>query len=338
MTNSKQVILHIFWIIVSSHLCLWQTGSQWHQILWKVASSHLSYNQQEVSDTAHSVKSHVTSSITMSKGSEWQCTFCDKQSHHIQFIYDQQFVSDVTFCERQSHHIFSHGQQRVSDVAHFVKVSFFKWKQSEVSDVAYFVKGSHDFPWWAACEWHCTFCEKESHHMFSYDYQKVSDSQTLHTLWKEFHALSYDQQRVSGITNFMKDSLITCFRTTNRLWVTAHFVKHNHRVTCFPMINSLSVIHILIYIVWSSWPTGSEWHHTLCGKESHDIFIYIYHQKLVSDIAHLVKGSQVFYDQQLVNDIVYFVKGRFVTLFLWPTVCKWLQRLFMWHNFSDYVQ
>ena len=84
MINRKWVTLHI--------LCL------------TVSLSHLFYDCQRVSDTAHFV-----------------------QSHHDIFSYDQQGVRDIqcTFYERQSHDIFnSYDKQFVSDIAYFVTGSF----------------------------------------------------------------------------------------------------------------------------------------------------------------------------------------------------------------------
>ncbi len=178
MSNREWVTLHILWKAVSSHLFLWPTASEWH----------------------------------------------------------------YTFCERQSHHIFSYDQQRVSDIGHFVKGSlitsfpmtnslwvtlYILWKAVSWS--------SHHFLWPTACEWHYTFCERQSH---------------------DHHIFSYDQQPVSDIANFVKGSLITSFPMTNRLWVTLHIL--------WKAVSS----HLFL------WPTGSEWHCTFCERQSHHIFSY----------------------------------------------------------------
>ena len=147
-------------------------------ILWKQSHHNFSYDQQYVSDIAHFVKGSLITSFPITNslwatlhilwkvasshlclqltGSEWHCTFSERQSHHI-FSYDQQQVSDTvhfvkaaslcfwwptvcewhcTFCERQSHHIF------------FLRPT--------------------------VCEWHSTFCKRQSHHFFSYNQQAVS--------------------------------------------------------------------------------------------------------------------------------------------------------------------
>ena len=229
MTNRKWVTLHILWKVVSSHLFLWPTGSEWQCTSCERQSHHtFSYDQQHVSDIAHFMKGSL---ITWPTASEWHCTFCERQSHHT-FSYDQQVVSDIAhFYERQLiHHIFSYDQQRVSDIAHFVKgnlVTSFSYDQQRVSNIAHFVKGviTHLFLWPTASEWCCTFCESQSHHIFS-----------------------YDQQQVSGIVNFVKDSHITSFPMTNRQWVTLHIMW--------------TTVSSHLYL----WPTACEWHCTFCER------------------------------------------------------------------------
>ena len=66
------------------------------------------------------------------------------------------------------------------------------WKADQVS--------SYLFPLPTGSEWHCTFCQRQFHHIFSYD--QLSKSVTLHI--------------------FVKGSLITSFPTTNRMQVTLY--------------------------------------------------------------------------------------------------------------------
>ena len=162
----------------------------------------------------------------MTKGSEWHFTFCERQSDHI-FSYHQQRVRlhilwksvwshlfqwptasgwHYTFCERQSHHIFSYDQQQVSDIAHFVKgslITSFPMTNREwvTLHILWKTVSSHLFLWPTACEWHCTVCERQSHHIFSYDQQEVSDT-----------------------AHFVKGSPITYFPMTNSEWVTLHIL------------------------------------------------------------------------------------------------------------------
>ena len=217
MINREWVTLHILWKAVSSHLLPWSTGCEWH----------------------------------------------------------------CTFCERQSHHIFSYDQQLVSDIAHFVKGSFitsFPMTNSLWVILHIFVKGSfitsfpitnskwvmlhilwkavssHLFLWPTASEWHCPFCGRQSHHIFCYNQQSVSDIK-LHAYERQSHHIfCNDQQGVSDIAHFVKGSLITFFPTTNREWVTVH--------NLWKAVSS----HLLL------WPTACEWHCTFCEGQSHHIF------------------------------------------------------------------
>ena len=75
-------------------------------------------------------------------------------------------------------------------------------------------KSHHMLSWPTGSEWHCTSHERQSHHMFSYDQQQVSD--IAHFCERQSHHISsYDQQGVSDIANFVKGSLIKSFPMTN---------------------------------------------------------------------------------------------------------------------------
>ena len=139
MTNREWVTLHILWKAVSS-TSFPMTNSLWAvtlHILWKAVSSHL---------------------FLWLTACKWHCTLC----------------------ERLSHHIFSYDQQLVSDIAHFVKdslITYFPMTNSEwvTLQILWKAVSSHLFLWPTVGEWHCTFCERQSHHIFSYDQQEVSD-------------------------------------------------------------------------------------------------------------------------------------------------------------------
>ena len=167
----------------------------------------------------------------------------------------------------------------------------------------------HLFLWPTVCEWHCTFCERQSksHCIFSYDQQGVS----WHCTFCERHShciFSYDQQQVSDIAHFVKGSLIASFPMTNSKWVTLHIV----------------------------WKVVS-----LC--------MFSYDQQRVSDIGHFVKSSLIasfpMTNREWV-DIAHFVKGSLIAsfpminsmwvtlnilwkavtslhVFLWPTGSEW---------------
>ena len=230
--------------------------------------------------------------------------------------YHQQQVSDFAHFVKQSHHIFSYDQQRVSDLAHSVNsiliTSFPMTNRLWVTwHILWNAVSSHLFLLLTESEWHCTFvkcslttsfpmtnsmwvtlCERwESHHIFSYDQQYVSDIAHFvkHSLMPSFPVTNRGWVHCT----FCKGSLITSFPMTNRLWVALHFVKHS-LIASFPMTNSLWVtLHILSNTVSSHLfllPTACEWHCTFCER-----YIFSYHQQEVSDIAHFVKGSLITY-------------------------------------------
>ncbi len=81
---------------------------------------------------------------------------------------------------------------------------------------------SHLFLWPTGCEWHCTFYDRQSHHIFS-----------------------YDQQQVSYIVHFVKSSLNASFPMTNSKWVTLDV-----------LLKATVSSHLF------QWPTVCEWHCT----------------------------------------------------------------------------
>jgi len=68
-------------------------------------------------------------------------------------------------------------------------------------DVLWTAASSHLFLWPTGSVWHFTFCERQSHHILSY------------------------QQGVSNSTHSAKGSLITPFLITNRKWVASHILQ-----------------------------------------------------------------------------------------------------------------
>ena len=85
------------------------------------------------------------------------------------------------------------------------------------------VVSSHLFLWPTASEWHCIFCRRDSHHIFSL-WPTVCEQHSSCTLCKRqsHHIFSYhDQQQVRDIpvAHSVKGSLITFFPLTNSLWV-----------------------------------------------------------------------------------------------------------------------
>jgi len=321
MTNSLSVTFHILWKAVSwlsSHLFLPPTVCEWHStfcerqshhifpyyhrkwvtfhILWNAASSHLLLSPTASEWHSHFVKGSLLTSFPMTTESEWQCTFC----------------------ERQSHHILSHYQQLVSDIAHPMKGSLvtsfpMTIRKCVALHILWKPISSHLFLWPTASEWHSTSCERQPpHHIFSYYQQRVSDiahfmKGSLMTLITSF----YHQQRVSDTAHFVKGCILTYFPITDSEWVTLHILWMAVSSHLFPL------------------PTAGECHSTFCERQSHDSHrILSYHQQPVSVIAHFVNGSFITYfpiHQQLVSGIAHFVKGSLITSFpitnrLWVTL------------------
>ena len=210
---------------------------------------------------------------------------------------------------RHSHHISSYDQQKVSDIAHFVKCSIItsdfpmtnrmQWATS--LHILWKAVLSHLLLWPTACEWHCTFCKSQSHHLFS-----------------------CGQQRVCGIIKFMKGSLITSF-TINRQCVTLYTLWKAVSSPLFIWPTECEWHHILWKSVSSPlflWPTGSVWHYTLCEMQSHHIFYY--DQQGVCDIMHFVKGSLI--------TSSHITNSEWVTVhILWKSVSS---PLFLWQTAS----
>ena len=205
----------------------------------------------------------------------------------------------------------SHDQQFVSDIGHFVKGSPItslpmtnsKWVPL---DILWKAVSSHLLLLQTECKWHCTFCERQSHHSFSCD----------------------QQYAVSDIAHFVKGSLITSFLwPTVCEWHCTFCQIQSHHIFC--MANSMWVtLHILWKAVSSHlflWPTVCEWHHcTFCKMQSHHIFSY--DQQGVSDIQSTSSGWQSYHIFSLTNRkwVTLHILWKAVSshVFLWLTVCE----------------
>ena len=119
---------------------------------------------------------------------------------------------------------------------------------------------SHLFLWPTASEWHSRCCERQSHHIFSYDQQKVS---AIADFLRDSIS-SYDEQLVSDIADFVKDSLMTSFPMTNSKWVTLDIL--------WKAISS----HLFL------WPTDCEWHCSFCERQSYVTFFSMVNSKWVT--------------------------------------------------------
>ena len=267
----------------SSHHFLWPKACEWHWTFYKRQGSLITFipmtNREWV--TLHIVWVAVLWHIfLLPTASEWYCTLCERQFHHI-LSYDQQQVSDIAHFVKHSHHIFFYDQQAVSGIAHFVKGSLITPipimnREWVALHVLWTGVSSHSFLWPTVGEQHCTFCERQSHHSFSYDQQAVSD--VAHFVKNSHISSSYNQQPVSDIVHSIKGILIwTSFPIINSKWVILHFRKSSPIIS-FPMTNREWVTLYNLWKVVSShlflWPTGSEWHCTFGERGSHDTFSY----------------------------------------------------------------
>ena len=148
-------------------------------------------------DIAHFVKGSLITSFPSMTNSWWVTLHILWKAVSSQlFLWPTVCEWHCKFCEKQFHHIFVYNQQEVSVIAHVVKgnliISVCKMHRKWVIVHILWKAGSlHLFPWWTESEWHCTFCEMQSHYLFS-----------------------YDQQQVSNIAHFVKGKFITSFPTT----------------------------------------------------------------------------------------------------------------------------
>ena len=123
--------------------------------------------------------------------------------------------------------------------------------------------------WPTECKWHYTFSERQESH----------------------HILSYDQQKVSGIAQFC-ERLITSCPMTNSLWVTLSTILEASLITWCPMTTSWLVTSwtfLLLRAILSClvlWPTESELHCTLVWMP-----ISSHLQQAVSEIALFCKAN-----------------------------------------------
>ena len=106
----------------------------------------------------------------------------------------------------------------------------------------------HLFIWPIECLWHCTFYEWHSHDM-----------------------VPSDQQVVSEIAHFVKDSLITTFLMTIRMWVTMHILWRAvqfYHIFLYEQQGVSEIAHFMKINSWHLflWPTGSESDCTFCGS------------------------------------------------------------------------
>ena len=160
------------WMVVSSHLFPWPTGSEWHCTFYERPSHHIfSYNQQEVSDIA---KCHLSiTSFNYDQQPVSNIAHFVKGSLITSFVWPTESEWHCKYCERQSQHVFSYDQQDVSDIAHYVKGNLIKslpmttslWVTLHILQAV----SSDLFLCTTASEQHCA-CEKQvTHQIFPCD-------------------------------------------------------------------------------------------------------------------------------------------------------------------------
>ena len=149
VTDRMWATLHILWKAVWSFL--WPTGSEWHCTFCETSLIICFPMTNRKWVTLHILWKAIWSHVFLwPTASEWHCTFCE---------------TSLITCFPMTNR---------------------KWVTLHILWKAVW---SHLFQWPTGSEWHqCTFCERQSDHIFS-----------------------YDQQLVSDIAHFLKGSLITSF-------------------------------------------------------------------------------------------------------------------------------
>ena len=104
---------------------------------------------------------------------------------------------------------------------------------------------SHVFLWPTASGQHCTFCERQSHHIFCHDQQFVSHIAPFVKASLITCFFSFDQQQaVSDIINFL-----TCIRLSIQ-WLTYHLTILCHGIYVYQKVRMLPyVFHIFLIII-----------------------------------------------------------------------------------------
>ena len=190
-------------------------------------SSNLSNDWQEVSETAHSVKGSFITSFPLTN-SKWVLTCFVKGSLITSFLWPTVCEWKCKCCEGSLIMSFPMINREWAPLhilwkavlsypllwptvcewhCTFVKGSLITSFPMTNSKFAHFLTcisnpvSSYFFLLPTESEWHCTFCERQSHHIFF-----------------------FDQQGVSDIPHFLKGILVTSFPITNSKWVTLHIL------------------------------------------------------------------------------------------------------------------
>ena len=159
--------------------------------IFKQSFDHIMlYNQQGVSNITH---------------------VCEQQSFHTVSMTNSKWVRLHIF-ESQSNHIISYDKQGVGDMCIFVNSSL-------TTDIAQLSGKQSNDQQPGVNDISLHFCERQSPHISSYDWQGVGD-----------------------FAHFLNRNLITSFPTNCSLWVTLHIFVKRSLIISFPVTNSLWVI------------------------------------------------------------------------------------------------
>ena len=200
MVKRKWVTLNILWKVVSLHLFLWPTGSEWHCIFYEGSpiASFLMTNRQWVTlHTSHLVNGSLIVSLSMTNR-KWVTLHILWKAVSSHLSQEVSNIGTLHILWKAIHYIFSYIQQQVSGITYWVTGSFIAPSSMTNSE-------------WV----------------------------TLYILWKavSLHICYYDQQEVSGIAHSVKGRFITSFPITNRKWVTLH-ILWKAVVSLLPFISS----------------------------------------------------------------------------------------------------
>ena len=193
------------------------------------------------------------------------------------------------------------------------------------------------------------FYGRQSHHIFPYDQQQVSDiphfvtvSSHLfpwptacewHRIWSKCSLITPFLWQIASEWYFVRGSLVTSVFLWQQVSDIAQWVKCSN-ITSFPMTNSLLVTsHILqkgILISFFSM-IDSKWvAFTFCECQSHHIFCYNNSMWVTLLLLWKVVSSHLLHDEQLVSDLPDFVKGYLPISFFPMTNSKWVTLHIVW--------
>ena len=170
-----------------------------------------------------------------------------------------------------------------------------------------------------------------SHHILSYDQQRVSD--ITHCVKVRLIA-SYDQQEVShGAPHFVRVDLITSLLwSTGSEWhckAVSSYLYYDQQVVS-------DIAHLGKGSLFPIWPTESMWYCTFCEKKFHDPHCMTNRKWMTFHICETWQSHHILsYNQQQVNDIVHLVMGSLITFHM--TDSLWVTWHILWKTDSSHL-